>query len=311
MIVKTNDIHYKNIAKTMANRSDAGASLLRREYPDGILPSEMPDLIAEIVSLEYQSGYYFGKEDGRHLGYNEGKTDGIAEGVDIGRKAEYDEFWDAFQNNGKRYNYQYAFANEGWNDTTFAPKYDIVLGNGYTGSNMFQLTAITNITEALERHGVILDTSKCGVFSSMFHSAKSVRLPVLDFSSTHEYASANPLSYTFYSCLAETIDKIVINEQTLFANTTFNGCANLKNIVFEGTLGQNGLNLQWSTKLSAASLESIINALTDTTRYLTVTLSLAAVNKAFETAEGANDGSDSVSWRFLRGSKPYWNIALV
>ena len=102
MIVKTNDIHYKNIAKTMANRSDAGASLLRSEYPNGILPSEMPDLIAEIVRREYQSGYDFGKEDGRYLGYNEGKEAGIVEGVEIGRKVEYDAFWDAYQEKGER-----------------------------------------------------------------------------------------------------------------------------------------------------------------------------------------------------------------
>ena len=43
----------------------------------------------------------------------------------------YDTFWDTYQQNGKRTNYQYAFSGKGWNDTTFKPKYDIsVSGNG-------------------------------------------------------------------------------------------------------------------------------------------------------------------------------------
>ena len=235
----------------------------------------------------------------------------ILYGKDTGGKGFYDEFWDAYQNNGKRNNYQYAFANEGWNDTTFKPKYDIVLHKGYTASNMFTICGITDISAALERQGVKLDTSKCGYFSGMFQNSKSVtRIPVIDFSSAHEYA--NSLGYVFYGCTAEAIDKIIINEQTVFVNaSSFNSCANLKNVIFEGTLGQNGLNLQWSKQLSRASITSVINALSSTTSGLTVTLSLAAVQKAFETSEGANDGNNSDEWNTLIATKNNWTISLV
>jgi hypothetical protein len=145
----------------------------------------------------------------------------------------------------------------------------------------------------------------------MCQNAKSViRFPVIDFSSAHEYA--NSAAYVFYGCTVETIDKIVVNEQTAFTSaSSFTGCTNLKNVVFEGTLGQNGLNLQWSSKLSKASIESIINALSSTTSGLSVTLSKEAVQKAFETSEGANDGNTSDEWLNLIATKNNWTITLA
>ena len=112
---------------------------------------------------------------------------------DAGKKAEYDRFWDAYQNKGKKTSYQYGFC--GWTDEAFKPKYDMILQAGYTGTNMFWSCSVTNIAEALEKQGVILDTAKCGYMNSMFQNAASIRIPELNCTHAHDYNSSNGLQY--------------------------------------------------------------------------------------------------------------------
>jgi hypothetical protein len=67
-----------------------------------------------------------------------------------------------------------------------------------------------------------------------------------------------------------------------------------------GTVSVSGLNLQWSTKLSKASITSIINCLSSTTSGLSITLSKTAVDNAFTAEE----------WAALENTKHNWTIAL-
>lgn len=62
--------------------------------------------------------------------------------------------------------------------------------------------------------------------------------------------------------------------------------------------------------LDKASTTSVISALSDTATAQTLTLSLSAVNTAFETSEGAADGSTSEEWLALAETKPNWLIEL-
>ena len=41
-----------------------------------------------------------------------------------GKQAEYDRFWDTYQNNGTKESYYYTFVD--WKKANFKPKYDIV-----------------------------------------------------------------------------------------------------------------------------------------------------------------------------------------
>ena len=54
--------------------------------------------------------------------------DDMAESIpkvyDAGKKSQYDEFWDSYQENGTCTNYNYAFYGRGWTNKTFNPKYD-------------------------------------------------------------------------------------------------------------------------------------------------------------------------------------------
>ncbi|MBQ8587689.1 MAG: hypothetical protein IJ453_06350 [Oscillospiraceae bacterium] len=84
----------------------------------------------------------------------------------------------------------------------------------------------------------------------------------------------------------------------------------LREIRFQGIIGLS-LDLSEAPVLSAASMESAISCLSGSASGLTLTLSAAAVNAAFETAEGAGDGSQSAAWAALIATKSNWTISLV
>lgn len=93
----------------------------------------------------------------------------------------------------------------------------------------------------------------------MFCDARFTRIGVMDLTSM---SNANSIFYGYR--LGITIDKVIIKpdgSQT-FANA-FYDCGALENLTIEGVIGQNGFNVQWSTKLSHDSLMSILNALAD------------------------------------------------
>lgn len=65
----------------------------------------------------YDKGYSYGYEEGAE----KSKT-----AFEDGKNAEKSAFWDTYQDNGNRRNYDYAFAGSGWTDELFDPKYPIV-----------------------------------------------------------------------------------------------------------------------------------------------------------------------------------------
>ena len=122
---------------------------------------------------------------------------------------------------------------------------------------------------------------------------------------------ASGYAYTFYYCEAmHTIDVLRSDENTAW-NNAFSACKALQNLTIEGTIAKNGFSVSACVSLSKKSIESIIAALSTTTTGLTVTFSAASVNKAFETSEGANDGSTSTEWTALTAEHNNWTIALA
>lgn len=102
-------------------------------------------------------------------------------------------------------------------------------------------------------------------------------------------------------------------ENVQYAKNTFFDCSKLEEVRITGTITceytTGGLYLGACTLLSRESIESIVNHLSDTIG-MTLTLSTTAVNSAFETSEGANDGSTSDEWLALTGTKTNWTITL-
>ena len=95
-----------------------------------------------------------------------------------------------------------------------------------------------------------------------------------------------------------------------YASRTFQQCSALEEVRIVGAIGVT-FDLHWSTKLSKDSINSIMRALSETSSRQTLTLSLTAVNAAFETSEGTADGSSSEEWETLASTKTNWTISLA
>ena len=198
------------------------------------------------------------KTDGTEALTLENMASGVNEVFDAGKKSEYDSFWDKFQINGGRLQYNYAFGGIGWTMDTFKPKYDIRANN--LGS-MFYQTGITDLEMALYNAGVRLDTSGASNFPSTFYYSDLTVIPELDCRGCANTASPFGLTFRFSSNLL-TIRKLILpsNGAQQF-NNTFTDCAKLQNIVIEGVIGQ---NISFSScPLTVESMRSIITHLKD------------------------------------------------
>jgi hypothetical protein len=199
----------------------------------------------------------------------------INEVHEAGKQAEYDAFWNAFQLNGSRNDYRYAFSyTQSWTDELFKPKYPITsLGNNNSVGMFMYNTTLTD--------------TKVPIKIASYGSSKG--------------DAAN----TFFQCnQLKKIRKFIVDENTTFRQA-FNFCSSLEELNIEGVIGQNGFDVHWSTKLNKASITSIVNALSTTTSGLSITLSLTAVNNAFE------GGSTGAEWLALAGTRSNWTINLV
>ena len=146
---------------------------------------------------------------------------------EAGKQAEYDTFWDTFQVNGNRINYQLAFSSV-WNDEIYNPKYPIncTTTNVYAATSMFAGSLITDTKVPITINGTRAD----GLFQDCTNLK---RIPSL------------------------TLENIVR------FSTTFRNCKALEELNVYGNIDIDGFDVSSSTKLNHASLLSIINALKD------------------------------------------------
>ena len=188
-----------------------------------------------------------------------GGTGNIEEYIEQGRQEEWSDFWDAYQVNGTLTNYNNAFYGERWTEATFKPKYSIVPTSAI---EMFRLSTLNiDLASLCSNLNIKLDFSKCTSKTYLFYYSKFVRLPEINLTSVsnlgeREFGEMRSLV---------TIDKLIIKSDgsQRFANT-FTNDNKLENLTIEGTIGQNGFNVQWCP-LTHDSLMSIINALQDKT----------------------------------------------
>ena len=169
------------------------------------------------------------------------------EGVEAGKQAEYDKFWDAYQENGNRYDYAYGFYNLGWTDDSFMPKYDIKMRlNNYAAFCWSK----------------IIDTKR-----------------------TIDITAATNITNLFAWCAKlKTIRKLVVSETTPFNRGVFQACSALENITIEGLIGVS-IAFTDSPLLTTDSVQSIINSLKDLTGATAQTLTFHSDVKAKLTEE--------------------------
>lgn len=218
---------------------------------------------------------------------------------EAGKKANHDSFWDTFQDYGSRVNYDDAFRTSYWNQKNFYPKYDIRIGSGNYSFELFnQGGTIFDFNQRLIDCGVTFDTSSSTGLLGLFYYSFIDNIPTIDTS------NCSVLNYVFQYCRATTIQKIIFkSDGSQTFNSPFRNCVNLKNIIIEGVIGNNGIDLRESTLLSGDSIESFINALSTETSGLAITFSRTSVNNA--------TFSSGKTWNELVSSRSNWTISLA
>lgn len=220
----------------------------------------------------------------------------LGEGYEAGFEAGYDAFWDVVQNNGERTSYGNAFSN--WGAEYIRPKHKVVATNSNDGNQTFShCLKLKKIESAyFDFSQKPAGTNNNSGYYYTFYNCRELE-EIEDVGLIPQYGYHT----TFGNCeKLHTIAKIGVDENTIFSET-FNYCHELQNLTIEGVIGKNGFNVRWSTKLSKASIESIINALSSTTSSLTVTISKTAKEAAFTDEE----------WTALVAMKPNWTISLA
>lgn len=189
---------------------------------------------------------------------------------EAGKKAEYDRFWDAFQDNGARTRYENAFYAVTRVAELFYPKYDIrpiycsQMFRGTNGAAYGLPKYPLDFSQRLKDCGVVFDTSQAKDLNWLFGYACVTSLPIISFEGLSDEFDVTYVTHgTFGYCWdLKTIEKVIPSATIDFQSNTFIECWALENITFD-SIGVNGLNLSWSTKITHDSLMSIINALKD------------------------------------------------
>lgn len=197
-----------------------------------------------------------------------------AAGYADGKQTEYDRFWDEYQLNGNLRNYDCAFGYGGWSDAIYNPKHPIITEGNNAARQIFYAATW------------LVDT----------------KVPI--------YINSGRLVLTFNGSTAlKTIPYLYISEAVNGYNNPFGNCFALENITLDGVITMS-VSFAQSTKLTKASIESIVNALSDTVTGQVLTLSETAVDIAFD-SDGTGTGQDTAQWGALCDSKPNWTITLM
>ena len=213
----------------------------------------------------------------------------------------YDEFWDAYQDEGQRTNYANGFSGHGWNNVTFKPKHDI--RPTYAPSIFIDSRTTGDISEILQSCGVELDFSNCTNMNMAFQNSTLTGVGVVNVS------SCTNLNQCFAYCSIDTIGKIIVSETTVFNSNTFSGAYYLANLAMEGVLAST-ISFAQCGRFSLESAKSVIGCLknfTGTGNEATKTISFHANTWTLLDADG-NAAPNGNTWRDYIVSDLRWNI---
>jgi len=236
----------------------------------------------------YDAGYAKGQaEGGGDGGYDEGYADGVG------------NVWGNMQNQGNRTDYRAFFMG-----TAFVYLNPQFLVRASNADNI-----MSNCANLESVNWEMFDLSSASSLYNAFGFCQKLKSIDTDLAVVN--GTATLLNSVCRNCTSLVrVQKITAFPAAVWKNS-FDNCTELVDITFDGTIGADGLDVHWSTKLNKASITSVINALSADTTGFSVALSLVAVKKAFETSEGANDGNASDEWTALVATKPNWTISLA
>jgi hypothetical protein len=215
--------------------------------------------VAENMPKVFEAGYAKGQAEGG------GSYD---EGYEAGQQAEYDRFWDAYQQNGKRKDYQNAFSGFGWTDENFKPKYDIL----HTGTPVYMIfyrSGFVDLGEAIRNSGVSV-TFNNALWQYTFGQSPSLEV----VEGINIATPIKTISAAFDGCsLLQKIQTLPISEAA--TKLEFSKIPKLEEISFSGVIPVS-VSFAQSSELNDASVQSIIDHLADLTGQTAQTLTLHA-----------------------------------
>ncbi len=229
-------------------------------------------------------------------GYNDAQVSveftGVADAMD--------EFWDDFQNKGARTFYATSFS--GFPLNQFKPRYDIKpVGDfawafSYCGYANATVAQPIDLVARLNECGVVLDFSRVTTLNYAFYQNYDIlKMPALNLSSC-----TNNNNFCYYLPNAIEIGKVTGNVSATWTNA-FRHTEALQHITFEpGTVGKS-ISFQHSSKLTPASIESIIRGLSTSASGQTCTINGTAVNNYI-----SSEGRDT--WLSLIAERSNWSI---
>lgn len=169
----------------------------------------------------------------------DGYDNGYNEGLEAGKQAEYDKFWDTWQQNGNRTSYIACFAGQAWTDELYNPKYPINATSN--AGEMFKYSQITSTKVPI--------VTDLGYTTSVFQGCTKLK----------------------------TIPSLKVTERNQTFSVWFNDCRALEEINFtEDSVIANSISFFQSPLLNTASVNGIINALKDLTGATAQTLTFHA-----------------------------------
>lgn len=237
--------------------------------------------IAENQERVFEAGYNKGKSEGGNTdeAYNQGVTDG--------KQAEWNAFWDVYQQNGNRTHYSYGFGGQGWTDSTFKPKYNM---KPIHANYMFANSQITNLVTALDKAGVELSFENTTGMTYMFMYSQIQEVGTIDTRQARNVDFLNGWTTVV------TIGKIIFSDTVEQNIGGAYECEKLKNInAVEGVIRKN-INFSPCKVLSMQSVDNLTNALATLPSGTTRTFSLHADVKAKLTDEQIATITETKGW---------------
>lgn len=217
----------------------------------------------------------------------ESKVDDV---FDAGKKSEYDAFWDTYQSNGTRKNYNYAFAGASWTQAVFKPKYTVRPSDALS---MFYQSGLTDLTLTGK-----LDFSAVTRISDFIGWSSVTKVPAINLSNVRNYPNALKSATNLV-----TVENLTFPSKPFSVSISemFYRCEALESITITGTIQNTGLDLHWSSKLTIESVTSILTALSKDSsvaagKSITFPTAAQAKIQADTTAKGQYDAAIAAGW---------------
>lgn len=260
---------------------------------------------------------------------------GYSKGFESGKQEEYNNFWNSALSNGEQEYFAYAFGSV-FNKNNFKPNHKMIPKSKIACKN-----CVNNKGDTCAKYGSFptIDNNNA-VAEGMFQGSRIVSkidasmvdwycvpcmLQTFMSSQITEITGLNPTNCTNMTRAfkwAGSLKKIQFlgYGKVAYWKDAFYSCEALKDVILEPVLDEFGnrvefiigsINFGDCINLTRESIESILAALSDDVAGKTITFSLSAVNKAFESTNGANDGSTNSGWLKISTKNQNWRVILI